>query len=92
MTNAGFQVAQSFDGKMIIAGQSMAAAAFATAFLTENLVMSRHTALFESLGDETIHLIRHILQYVLSGHKSLNTFMGISLILQILKFTNFLMF
>lgn len=59
----------------------MAAAAFATAFLAKDFVVSRHTAFFESLGNEAIHLGGHFLKYFLGSHKSLNALVSVSLIL-----------
>lgn len=68
----------------------MAAAAFATAFLAKDFVVSRHTAFFESFGNEAIHLIGHFLKHFLSGHKSLDALMSIRLVLKILEFADLL--
>jgi hypothetical protein len=63
----------------------MTAAAFTTAFLAEDFIMSRHTSFFESLTDEAIHLVGDFLEDVLSGNKGLNSLMGVGLLLEHLK-------
>ncbi len=64
---------------------SMAAAARAAASTAEDLLMRRHSAAFESLGDKAIHRLQHTLQLLLGIGKSTDRGMAISLRLQGLK-------
>ena len=63
----------------------MATAAFAAAALAKDFFSRGHAALFQCLGNKSIHPCGHFLQHILSGDKGLYALMRIRLILHVLK-------